>query len=63
MMLSKHLRNRDEIAFLRKTKLVPNVAELKQEFGSVTSFEQFLDASGWSDPEKVYGDFKLSVPQ
>jgi hypothetical protein len=54
---------RDEIIYLRKAKVAPDIEALKQEFGSVTSFEQFLDESGWSDPERSYEDFKLVVPE
>ncbi|CAJ1930897.1 unnamed protein product [Cylindrotheca closterium] len=46
----------EEIVFLRKTRITTDIDDLKQEFGKVTSFEEFLDNSGWADTSRTYED-------
>ena len=49
----------EEMSFLRNTKESTDIEGLKQEFGYVTSFEQFLEESNWSNVELTYEDFKV----
>jgi uncharacterized protein YbjT (DUF2867 family) len=46
----------EDFYFLRKTKISADIKALKQEFGTVTSLEEYLKESRWSDESFAYED-------